>query len=127
MNNLRNSVQLIGRLGSNPEIKQLANGSKLATVNIATNESYKNAKEEWVEQTTWHRLVGWDKLAERMEKVFTKGKELVVQGKLNNRSYVDKDGIKRYVTEVRVVNFELVGSKQKTAALDVAGEAVEPF
>ncbi|MEM1124057.1 MAG: single-stranded DNA-binding protein, partial [Bacteroidota bacterium] len=111
MNNLRNSVQLIGHLGSNPTIKKLDNGATLATVNIATRESYKNAKEEWVEQTTWHRLVGWDKIANRMEKVFTKGREVVVQGKLTNRNYLDKDGLKRYVTEVRIVNFELVGGK----------------
>lgn len=129
MNNLRNSVQLIGRLGSTPEVKNLENGVKLASVNIATNESYKNAKGEYVEQTTWHRLVGWDKLAETMEKFWTKGREMVVRGKLVNRSYDDKNGIKRYVTEIRVIDFEFLGKNPKTAALDVAPEkeAVTPF
>lgn len=131
MSNLRNSVQLIGHLGANPEVKKLDSGAVLATVNIATHESYKNAKGEYVEQTTWHRLVGWDKKAEIMEKIMTKGREVVVRGKLINRSYDDKNGIKRYVTEVRVMDFDLLGKNPNkgTAELDVAPEkeAVTPF
>lgn len=130
MNSLRNSVQLIGHLGSNPEIKKLDKGTMLASVNIATRESYKDAKGEYVDQTTWHRLVGWGKLAERMEKVLTKGREVAIRGKLVNRSYDDKNGIKRYVTEVNVMNFELLGKKPSTIGeLDVAleKESVKPF
>ncbi len=130
MNSLRNSVQLIGHLGSNPEIKKLDKGTMLASVNIATRESYKDAKGEYVDQTTWHRLVGWGKLAERMEKVLTKGREVAIRGKLVNRSYDDKNGIKRYVTEVNVMDFELLGKKPSTIGeLDVAleKESVKPF
>ncbi len=130
MNSLRNSVQLIGHLGSNPEIKKLDKGTMLASVNIATRESYKDAKGEYVDQTTWHRLVGWGKLAERMEKVLTKGREVAIRGKLVNRSYDDKNGIKRYVTEVNVMDFELLGKKPSTIGeLDVAleKESVQPF
>ena len=108
MSNLRNSVQLIGHLGSDPEVKKLDNGAVLATVNIATHESYKNANGEYVDSTTWHRLVGWDKMATRMEKAMFKGREIAVRGKLINRSYDDKNGIKRYVTEIRVMDFELL-------------------
>lgn len=131
MSNLRNSVQLIGHLGSDPEVKKLDNGAVLATVNIATSESYKNSKGEYIDTTTWHRLVGWDKKAEIMEKIMTKGREVVVRGKLINRSYDDKNGIKRYVTEVRVAEFELLGknSNKATADFDVAPEkeGVMPF
>ena len=131
MSNLRNSVQLIGHLGSDPEVKKLDSGAVLATVNIATHESYKNAKGEYVDSTTWHRLVGWDKIATRMEKAMSKGREIAVRGKLINRSYDDKNGIKRYVTEIRVMDFELLGKNpnKATAALDVAPEkeGVMPF
>ena len=130
MNSLRNSVQLIGHLGSNPELKKLETGTMLATVNIATRDSYKDAKGEYVDQTTWHRLVGWGKLAETMEKIMTKGREVVVRGKLVNRSYDDKNGIKRYVTEIRVHDFELLGKNpNKVGDFDVATEkeAKVPF
>jgi len=130
MNSLRNSVQLIGHLGSNPEIKKLETGTMLATVNIATHESYKDAKGEYVDQTTWHRLVGWGKLAETMEKIMTKGREVAIRGKLVNRSYDDKNGIKRYVTEIKISDFELLGKKPSAVgAFDVAGkqEEVKPF
>jgi len=130
MSSLRNSVQLIGHLGSDPEIKKLDSGAVLATVNIATSESYKNAKGEYVDSTTWHRLVGWDKVATRMEKAMFKGREVAIRGKLVNQSYDDKNGVKRYVTKIRVMDFELLGKNPKaTAALDVAPEleGVKPF
>ncbi len=131
MNSLRNSVQLIGHLGSNPEIKKLEKGGTLASVNIATKEVYKNAKGEYESQTTWHRLVGWNVIAERMEKAMVKGREMAVRGKLVNRSYDDKNGIKRYVTEIRVSDFELLGKNpnKATGELDVAPdlEGVQPF
>jgi len=130
MNSLRNSVKLIGHLGSKPEIKKLESGTMLASVNIATRDSYKDAKGEYVDQTTWHRLVGWGKLAERMEKVLTKGREVAIEGKLVNRSYDDKNGIKRYVTEIRINDFELLGKKPNTVGeFDVAAgkESVQPF
>lgn len=131
MSSLTNSVQLIGHLGSDPEIKKLENGGVLASVNIATNESYKNAKGEYIEQTSWHRLVGWEKIAERMGKVLKKGKEVAIRGKLVQRSYDDKNGIKRYVTEVRVFDFELFGKNpdKSVEALDVAKvvEGGRPF
>ena len=130
MNSLRNSVQLIGHLGSNPEVKKLEKGATLASVNIATNEAYKNAKGEYENQTTWHRLVGWNLMAERMEKAMFKGREIAVRGKLVNRSYDDKNGIKRYVTEVSVTDFELLGKKPDTEeAFDVAiaKDGIKPF
>ena len=112
MNSLKNKVQLIGNLGMNPEIKTLESGKKLAKFSIATNESYKNAKGEKIEDTQWHNLVAWGKTAEIIEKYLQKGNEVAVEGKLTNRSYDDKDGNKRNITEI-VVNELLMLSGKK--------------
>jgi single-strand DNA-binding protein len=109
MNALRNKVQLIGHVGNDPEIKILDGGKKLANFTVATNESYKNDKGEKVEETQWHKLVAWGKTAEIIEKYVTKGKEIAIEGKLTHRSYEDKNGEKRYVTEVVVNDVLLLG------------------
>jgi len=100
MNTLRNKVQLIGNLGKDPEIINLESGKTLAKFAIATNESYKNSKGEKVTDTQWHNIVAWGKTAEIVEKYVGKGKEVAIEGKLTTRSWEDKDGIKRYITEV---------------------------
>ncbi|OZV70711.1 single-stranded DNA-binding protein [Winogradskyella aurantia] len=100
MNTLRNKVQLIGNLGNDPEIINLESGKTLAKFSIATNESYKNAQGEKVTDTQWHNIVAWGKTAQIVEKYITKGKEIAVEGKLTTRAWEDKDGIKRYTTEV---------------------------
>ena len=108
MNTMKNRVQLIGHVGNDPEVKSFE-GGKVANVNIATNETYTNKKGEKVEQTEWHRIVAWDKNAEIIEKFVTKGKEIAIEGKLSTRSYDDKDGNKRYITEVVVNDIMLMG------------------
>ena len=100
MNTLRNKVQLIGNLGNDPEIVTLESGKKLAKFSIATNESYKNNKGERVTDTQWHNVVAWGKTAENIESFVTKGKEVAIEGKLTTRSWEDKEGQKRYTTEV---------------------------
>ena len=100
MSTLRNKVQLIGHVGNDPEIKTFDGGKKLAKLNVATNESYKNEKGEKVEETQWHSLIAWGKTADIIEKYVVKGKEIAIEGKLTHRSYDDKDGNKRYITEV---------------------------
>lgn len=97
---IRNKVQLIGNLGQLPEIRTTENGKKFARFSIATNDTYRNANGEKVSETSWHNVVAWGKLAEIAEKFLTKGKEVAVGGKLVHRTYTDKNGIKRYVTEV---------------------------
>jgi len=113
MNALRNKVQLIGNVGMNPEIKTLDGGKKLAKMSIATNESYKNAKGERVTETQWHNLVAWGKTADVVEKFLKKGSEVAIEGKLINRNYTDKEGVKRYVTEIQVNELLLVGTKNE--------------
>ncbi len=111
MSTLRNSVQLIGHLGADPEIKTLENGTKVARIRIATTESYKNKSGEWMDETTWHNVVAWEALAERAEKYLHKGSFVVIEGKLTNRSYVNQQGETKYVTEVRASNFMLLDKK----------------
>ena len=100
MNTLRNKVQLIGNLGNDPEIITLESGKKLAKFSMATNETYKNNKGEKITDTQWHNVVAWNNTAEIVEKYLEKGKEIAIEGKLTSRSYDDKDGNKRYITEV---------------------------
>ena len=100
MNALKNKVQLIGNLGNDPEIINLESGKMLAKFSIATNESYKNANGEKVTDTQWHNIVAWGKTAQIVEKFVTKGREVAIEGKLTTRSWEDKDGMKRYTTEV---------------------------
>ena len=112
MNALRNKVQLIGNLGMNPEVKTLDGGKKLAKMSIATNETYKNSKGERVTETQWHNLVAWGKTAEIVEKFLKKGSEVAVEGKLVNRNYTDKEGVKRYITEIEVNELLMLGGKE---------------
>lgn len=111
MSNLRNSVRLTGFLGNAPEVKSLSKTKKLARISLATNDSYKNDKGEKVEETQWHNLTLWDKQADIAEKFLKKGSEISIEGKLTNRSYTDKDGIKRYVTEIVVTEVLMLGKK----------------
>jgi single-strand DNA-binding protein len=105
MNALRNSVRLVGNLGMDPEIRALDNNRKMARVSIAINESYKNDKGEKITDTQWHSLVMWGQQAKFAEDYLKKGDEIAIEGKLSSRSYTDKDGNKRYVTEVVVNDF----------------------
>ena len=115
MSNLRNSVQLIGRLGKTPEFKQLESGKMVANVSIATNDIYKNSKGEKVIETQWHNLVAWGKNAENFQKILGKGDEVAIQGKLTHRSYEDKEGNTRYVTEVVVNEFVKLSNRNQLA------------
>ncbi len=109
MNTLRNRVQLIGNLGNDPEIINLEDGKKIAKFSIATNETYKNAQGDKVENTYWHNLIAWNKTAELVEKYLLKGKEIAVDGKLTNRSYQTDEGETKYVTEILVNEILMLG------------------
>ncbi|HTN20692.1 MAG TPA: single-stranded DNA-binding protein [Pelobium sp.] len=111
MSNLRNSVRLIGFLGAAPEVKEISKSKKLAKMSLATNDSYKNEKGDKIEETQWHNLVLWDKQAEIASKYLTKGSEVAVEGKLVTRNYTDKDGVKRYYTEIVVNEMVMLGKK----------------
>lgn len=109
---LKNKVQLIGNLGLKPEVKNTENGKKLAIFSIATNETYRNSNGDKVTETQWHRVVAWGKMAEIAEKYLDKGKEIAIEGRLVHRSYIDKDGTKKYITEIQINEMLLLGAKR---------------
>jgi single-strand DNA-binding protein len=115
MNTLRNSVQLIGNIGKEIELKTASNGAKYTRISLATNDFYKNAQGEKVQETQWHNLIAFGKTAEFMAKYLSKGAEIIAQGKIEYSSYTDKDGVKRYSTDIKVSEFQSL-TKKSTAS-----------
>lgn len=111
MSTIKNHVQLIGNVGQEPTITNLESGKKVVRFSLATNEYYKNKKGEKVQSTDWHTVVAWGKTAEIIENYAGKGKEIGIVGKLKSRSYEDKEGNTRYVTEVEANEVLLLGPK----------------
>lgn len=109
MNNIRNRVQLIGNLGKDIELKKTEAGSSFARVSLATKEIYKNKEGERVIDTQWHQLVGWGKVAEVMEQLLKRGKEVAVTGRLRHRTYQDAEGNTKNISEIVVNEFLLIG------------------
>ena len=107
-----NRVTLCGRVGKQPESRFTTSGAQVVTFSLATSEKFKNKAGEKQEDTQWHNLVLWKKLAEIAEKYIQKGDKLLIEGKINNRSYDDRDGNKKYISEVIVSNLEMLGSRQ---------------
>jgi len=114
MNSLKNSVRLIGHIGAAPEVKTFENpdsgANRMVRFSLATNDPYVNKKGEKVDNTEWHNIVAWGKTAEVAEKFFQKGTEIALEGKLTTRSW-EKDGEKRYITEIVMNEFTFVGKK----------------
>lgn len=112
MKAIKNKVQLIGRLGADPEIKLYDVDKKLAQLRLAVNDRYKNASGEWVDDTQWFNLVAWSKLASYAEKSLLRGVEVAVEGRLVNNNYIDKNGVKRMSTDI-ILSDVLILNKQK--------------
>ena len=112
MNTLKNRVQLIGNLGMNPEVRSLGNNRKMANFRMATSESYRGADGKRVEHTQWHNVIAWGAVAEIAERYLKKGKEVAVKGKLVHRTYDDKNGNKRYITEVVASELLMLGNQK---------------
>lgn len=136
MSTLKNRVQLIGHLGADPEVKTIDNGARVARLRIATNEAYKTASGEWKDETMWHSVTAWEKLAERAEQQLHKGSFVMIEGKLINRSFTDASGVKKYYTEVRANNVMLLDKKhaeqtestsRETAPVMAEGDDGLPF
>ncbi|MBT5976757.1 MAG: single-stranded DNA-binding protein, partial [Flavobacteriales bacterium] len=104
-----NKVIIVGNLGTDPEVRTLTSGTKVARLNIATSETYNNREGQKVTNTEWHKVNLWRGLADIAEKYLTKGSSVYVEGKLRTRSYDDKDGITRYVTEIEGDNMTMLG------------------
>lgn len=111
MNALRNKVSMIGRLGAEPEMVTLESGRTLARFSLATNESYKDKSGEWQTLTQWHNLTAWGKTATNIERTLSKGQEVIIQGRLVNKTYETKSGEKRHTTEIEVNEFLTLSAK----------------
>ena len=109
-----NQAQLIGRLGKDPEVRYTGSGKAVANFSIATEEKWKNQSGEPQIKTEWHRCVAWGKLAEIIQKYVKKGNLIFVQGRIETRSW-EKDGVKRYSTEIVVGKMQMLGSKNDGA------------
>lgn len=110
-----NKVILVGNLGKDPEVRYLEGGVAVANFSIATSETYKDKNGNKVESTEWHNIVMWRGLAEVAEKYLKKGMQVYIEGKLRTRSWDDKDGHKRYTTEVLADNMVMLGKKDNNS------------
>lgn len=111
MNNLRNRVQLIGNIGKEPEVKTFDSGKTKASFSLATSENYTDGDGKKVTDTQWHQIVAWGNTANYIESYLDKGNRIAVDGKLVHRSYNDKDGTTKYITEVLVSEVLLLTNK----------------
>lgn len=110
-----NKLILVGNVGKDPEVRHLDNGAVVAKFSLATSETYKDKNGEKQTQTEWHNIVIWRQLAEVVEKYVKKGQQLYLEGKSTTRSYEDKDGNKRYITEMVAYSMQMLGKKGETA------------
>ncbi len=117
---MKNKVQLVGRLGKDPELKTVGSGLVMLKLSLATNERFKAANGEWKDETQWHPVVAWGKQAERMAALLRKGSGLVVEGRLVHRSYEAKDGSKRVSTEVILSDYQVLAPRMEAESADEA-------
>lgn len=108
-----NKAILVGNVGNDPEVRYLDGGMSVARFSLATTENYKNKSGEKVSQTEWHNIVAWRHLAELSEKYISKGRQLFIEGRITNRSWEDKEGNKRYTTEIVATTIQLLGRKDE--------------
>jgi len=108
-----NKVILVGNLGRDPEVRYLPNGDPVANVTIATSSKYKNKSGELVEETEWHRVTFFGKLAEIVGQYLKKGKPIYVEGRIKTRKYTDKDGIEKYATDIIANEMQMLGGKDE--------------
>jgi len=127
-----NKVQLIGNLGADPEVRSIANGSKVANFSIATSRQWKNGKDEKQEKTEWHRIIAWSQpnkqgLADVVEKYCRKGERVYVEGRIEYRTWQDKDGATKYTTEIIADDVILLGGKPQGGEAPKAEKKSETF
>jgi len=107
-----NKAMIIGNLGADPEVRYTQSNTALATFNIATTEKYKDSNGDMKENTEWHRIVCWGRLAELAQQYLRKGSPVYIEGSIQTRQWEDKDGQKRYTTEIKAQAMQLLGSRQ---------------
>lgn len=108
MSNLRNHVQLLGHLGNTPEVTTLESGRKMAKFSLATNEFYTNKQGDKIQNTDWHNIIAWERMAEIAEDYLSKGKEVIVVGKIVYNSYETEEGEKKYFTQIQANEIQML-------------------
>lgn len=121
-----NKVALIGRVGGDPDVRKLENGTSVGRFSLATSDAYKDKSEQWVDSTEWHNLVVWRDLAERAEKSVKKGSLIYIEGKITYRKYNDKDGHEKTVTDIVVSTFRVLDGRKESATTGEAFPENEP-
>jgi single-strand DNA-binding protein len=119
MNSLTNRVTLIGNLGQDPETKTIEKGKRVTHFTLATKDGYKNAEGQRVNETTWHNIVAWNGLADIADKFLKKGKEVAVEGRIVYRTYEDKNGVTKYITEIVLNDLVLLRSGKASSGNDL--------
>ena len=109
-----NKVIIVGRLGSDPEVKTVGSGNTVTRLSVATSESWTDKEGQKQERTEWHRIVVWGKLAELCGKYLSKGRQVYVEGSLETRSWEDQQGVKKYTTEVKAKSVQFLGAAANT-------------
>lgn len=119
-----NKVILVGNLGKDPEVRHLEGGASVANFPVATTESYKDKSGNRTEQTEWHNIVVWRGLADVAEKYLKKGMTIYLEGKIRTRSWDDKEGIKRYTTEIVADTFTILSKKENSQSPEDHGTSL---
>lgn len=117
-----NKVILVGNLGKDPDLRYTPSGAAVATFSIATTERYKDRDGNRQEKTEWHNIVAWRQLAEICGKFLHKGKQVYIEGKIQTRSYDDRDGNKKYITEIVADQMQMLGSKSDDQGGSYSGQ-----
>jgi single-strand DNA-binding protein len=121
-----NKVMLIGNVGKDPEVRHLESGATTASFTLATTERYKDKNGETKDQTEWHNIVCWRALADLVEKYVRKGSQLYIEGRIRTRSYTDRDGNTRYITEITADNLQMLGRKESGTSTSYPAPAPAP-
>jgi single-strand DNA-binding protein len=120
-----NKAILFGNVGKDPEVKRLESSKIVAKFSLATNKSYNNQAGEKITETAWHNIVLWGKLAELTEKYVKKGNSIIIEGEISYRDYIDKDGVKKYFTEIIGKELHFAGNKKEETKQDDRQESVK--
>lgn len=126
MSTLRNQVQLLGFVGNDPEVRSTGTGKKVANFRIATSDSYRDSNGQWQTESTWHSIVAWEGLAERIEQQIKKGSYVVLTGKLTYRSYTDSNGVNKTIAEIRMDSFISLDRNHKSSETTEAAASNPP-
>lgn len=115
-----NKVMIIGHLGADPDVRYSQNNTAIATLSVATNERYKDQNGDWQESTEWHRIVAFGRVAEICQEYVKKGSKIYVEGTLQTRSWEDKDGVKKYTTEIKARTLFMLDGKGESNVMETS-------